>query len=41
MQGELVTSDADPEVQDANLIYYLCTAWGGEKAHKSVLGWSF
>lgn len=36
-----MTSGAEPEVQDANLIYYLCTAWGEEKAHKSVLGWSF
>lgn len=41
VQGELVTSDAGPEVQDANMIYYLCTAWGGEKTHKSVLDWSF
>lgn len=39
--GALVTSDTALEVQDANLIYYLPTAWGGEKAHKSVLGWSF
>lgn len=28
------TSDAAPEAQDANLIYYLCAAWGGERLIK-------